>query len=54
MAEFALVIRDSKHKGTASYESALARARKARGKDEYGYRAEFVQLIESANLLARR
>ncbi len=54
VAEFALVIRDSKHKGTASYESALARARKARGKDEHGYRAEFVHLIESANLLARR
>ena len=33
---------------------ALERARKARGKDEHGYRAEFVHLIESADLLARR
>ena len=54
VAEFAMVIRDSKHKGTASFESALERARKARGKDEHGYRAEFVHLIESADLLARR
>ena len=54
VAEFAMVIRDSKHKGAASFESALERARKARGKDEHGYRAEFVHLIESADLLARR
>ncbi|MFP6901452.1 MAG: VWA domain-containing protein, partial [Opitutales bacterium] len=54
VAEFAMVIRDSKHKGTASFDSALERARKARGKDEHGYRAEFVHLIEEADLLARR
>ena len=54
VAEFAMVIRDSKHKGTASFNSALERAKKARGKDEHGYRAEFVHLIESANLLAHR
>tara|TARA_B100001123_G_scaffold449442_1_gene614846 strand:- start:1350 stop:2486 length:1137 start_codon:yes stop_codon:yes gene_type:complete len=52
VAEFAMVIRDSKHKGTASFDSALDRARKARGKDEHGYRAEFVHLIEEADLLA--
>ena len=54
VAEFAMVIRDSKHKGTASFNSALERAKKARGKDEHGYRAEFIHLIESANLLAHR
>ena len=54
VAEFAMVIRDSKHKGTASFDSALERARKSRGKDEHGYRAEFVHLIEEADLLASR
>ena len=54
VAEFALLIRDSEHKGSASFEAALERARSARGKDEHGYRAEFVSLIESADLLARR
>ena len=54
VAEFAMVIRDSKHKGTASFDSALKRARKSRGKDEHGYRAEFVHLIEEADLLASR
>ena len=53
VAEFALLMRDSQHKGTASFESALTRARSARGQDEHGYRTELAQLIEEANLLAR-
>ena len=53
VAEFALLMRDSEHKGTASFEAALTRARKARGKDEHGYRTELAQLIEEADLLAR-
>jgi Ca-activated chloride channel family protein len=54
VAEFALLVRDSEHKGSASFEATLERARKARGKDEHGYRAEFAQLVESADILARR
>lgn len=46
VAEFGQVLRDSKFKGNSTIESALANARHAKGKDEEGYRAEFIKLIE--------
>jgi Ca-activated chloride channel family protein len=51
VAEFAQVLRDSKFKGNSSIASALANARHAKGKDEEGYRAEFIKLIEMYKLL---
>ena len=33
-----------------SYDRAIAIANDAKGKDEYGYRAEFVQLLRAAKL----
>ena len=53
VAEAALLLRGSKHKGTASWESLLGRAREAQGKDPYGYRAEFIQLMKAAEQLAK-
>ena len=52
VAEVAQLLRDSANKGNSSWESAVARARKARGADEDGIRAEFVRLAETAMLLA--
>lgn len=46
VAEFGQVLRDSKFKGNSTIESALANARHAKGKDDEGYRAEFIKLIE--------
>jgi Ca-activated chloride channel family protein len=52
VAEFALLLRDSEHKGQASWEQVLSLARGARGEDEQGYRGEFVGLVETARTLA--
>ena len=52
VAEFGLLLRDSKYKGSASYQAALDRARSAKGNDKNGYRAELIQLIEKASLLS--
>jgi len=51
VAEFGLLLRDSRFKGSASYSSVSSRARMALGDDPNGYRAEFIQLAEAANLL---
>ena len=46
VAEFAQVLRDSKFKAASTIASALNNARAAKGKDDEGYRAEFIKLIE--------
>ena len=50
VAEFALILEDSKFKGSASLGDAIARAKKAKGADDEGYRAEFVRLAESVEM----
>ena len=50
VAEFALILEDSKFKGSASLGDAIARAKKAKGTDDEGYRAEFVRLAESVEM----
>lgn len=52
VAEFALILSDSKFKGEASFDKILDRARHAKGEDLEGYRAEFIRLVETAQLLA--
>ena len=52
VAEFGMLLRDSKFKADASFEQVLNLARKAKGDDENGYRAEFIRLVESAQLLS--
>ncbi len=52
VAEFALIMSDSKFKGDASFDRILDRARHAKGEDLEGYRAEFIRLVETAQLLA--
>ncbi|MFA6216818.1 MAG: von Willebrand factor type A domain-containing protein [Candidatus Omnitrophota bacterium] len=51
VAEFGLLLRDSQYKGTAAYENVLNRARKHKGNDSYGYRGEFIRLVEIAQIL---
>ncbi len=50
VAEVALILRGSPFKGDASFDAAIARARKAKGEDKNGYRAEFIRLAEAAQL----
>jgi Ca-activated chloride channel family protein len=52
VAAFALLLRDSDHKGTASFDQVLTLARDARGDDESGYRGEFLGLVEAARTLS--
>ncbi|MEO6916256.1 MAG: von Willebrand factor type A domain-containing protein [Chitinophagaceae bacterium] len=48
VAEFGMILRNSDFKQASSYEAALRLAGSALGKDEEGYRAEFLQLIRKA------
>lgn len=52
VAEFGMLLRDSEFKGKSSYEHVLLWAKRAKGEDTYGYRTEFISLVEKAKLLA--
>jgi Ca-activated chloride channel family protein len=52
VAGFAMLLRDSEHRGTITYDRVLALARGARGDDPEGYRDELVRLVETARDLA--
>ncbi len=51
VASFGMLLRNSEFKGDASYDKVLELARGAKGKDDEGYRAEFIRLVEAAKLL---
>lgn len=51
VAEWGMVLRNSEYKGTATYAQILELARKAKGKDNQGYRAEFIRMVEMAEML---
>ena len=51
VAAFGMLLRDSEFKGDAGYESVLELARSGKGNDHFGYRAEFIQLVEKCSLL---
>ena len=53
VAEFGMLLRQSEHKGSATYRRAAALAQRHRGADEHGYRAELIRLIELAATLSR-
>jgi Ca-activated chloride channel family protein len=48
VAAFGMVLRGSEHRGAATFESVLATARGAVGRDEGGYREAFLELVERA------
>lgn len=48
VASFAMTLRDSKFKGNANYDNISELAQGALGKDEHGYRKEFLTLIQKA------
>ncbi|MEO1655503.1 MAG: YfbK domain-containing protein, partial [Bacteroidota bacterium] len=51
VAEFGLLLRNSRYKGTSNYNQVLEMAKKAKGRDEQGYRNEFISLVDRARLL---
>jgi Ca-activated chloride channel family protein len=54
VAEFGMLLRRSEFSGRATWESARELARRFRGEDPDGYRAEFIRLIDLAASLDRR
>ena len=53
VAQFGLLMRESQYKGESSYQGVLALAKGSLGEDQYGYRHEFVSLVEKARELNR-
>ncbi len=51
VAAFGMLLRDSEHKGAATYEVVKLLARAAKGSDVEGNRAEFLKMVETAALL---
>lgn len=50
--EFGLILRGSHYAGTANFDDILQRANEAIGDDKFGYRHEFITIVEKAKLLA--
>lgn len=54
VASFGMLLRDSEYAGDFTYEKTLALAEGAKGKDAQGYRTEFINMVKSFSLLARK
>jgi Ca-activated chloride channel family protein len=53
VAEFGLLLRNSEYKQQASFNQVISLAKSAKGKDDNGYRSEFVNLVESSQSLVK-
>ena len=51
IAEFSMVLRDSEFKSNSSLDSVLKLAKNAKGDDQFGYRSEFLTLVERVKVL---
>lgn len=51
VVQFGMLLRDSDYKGSSSVDNILALAKESKGKDENGYRAEFIKLVEMYGLM---
>jgi len=52
VAEFGMLLRNSKYKGSATYADVLSLARAMRGADLEGYREEFLRMVETSRTLS--
>lgn len=48
VAAFGMLLRDSQHRGDATYDAVLEIAQSAQGQDPGGYRAEFLEMVRRA------
>jgi Ca-activated chloride channel family protein len=53
VAEFGMLLRNSEFKQSSSYNNAWQMAKDALGKDEEGYRSEFLKLLKNAQSIAK-
>lgn len=51
VAEFGMLLRESEYKGTASFATVFKRAKESAGLDEFGYRADFIKMVELSEML---
>lgn len=51
---FGMLLRDSQFKGDVTYASVLELAKSAKGEDEFGYRREFIDLVDIAKGISPR
>ncbi len=54
VAAFGMLLRDSEYVKDFSYDQVVKLAQEARGEDEKGYRSEFIRMVKSLGLLARK
>ncbi|RLD24669.1 MAG: hypothetical protein DRI71_01920 [Bacteroidetes bacterium] len=54
VAEFGMLLRDSEFKGQSSYLQVVSLAQSAIGDDENGYRNEFLRMVQSGGLIAKK
>jgi len=54
VAQFGMLLRNSKHKGSSTYDNVISLARKSKGKDVFGYRSEFIRMVELHELRASK
>jgi Ca-activated chloride channel homolog len=54
VAGFGMLLRESEYINGYSFEQVAQLAQQARGKDEEGYRIEFIKMVKSMGLMARR
>lgn len=51
VAEFGMLIRNSAYKQQANFDKLIQRAKEAKGRDEEGYRSEFIRLAQDGKAL---
>ncbi|GEM_PF-5269235 len=51
VAEFGLLLRESKYRSNASFNHVINSASKSQGKDKNGYRSEFIELVKRSKKL---
>ncbi|MEO8149388.1 MAG: VWA domain-containing protein [Bacteroidia bacterium] len=54
VAQYAMLLRDSQFKGTASLKHIIETAKNATGKDTNGYRKDFIEMVEETEDLLRK
>ncbi|MCB8964416.1 MAG: von Willebrand factor type A domain-containing protein [Bacteroidales bacterium] len=51
VAEFGMLLRESEFKGNTTFVDVLKRAKTSAGLDEYGYKADFIKMVEMGEML---
>ena len=54
VAEFGQLLIDSKYKSASSYDRVIQNSKEYKGKDQNGYRSEFINLVQNARDMDNR